>query len=270
MKGLRAIALGIFFVVVTLPIVWVVLSSFKTNPELFSSPWGLPKTPKPENYVEGWNSVGGRAFANSLIATVLTLVVLLPTGAMAAYIFAKFTFSGSKALFGAFLGGMMFPNFLVVIPLFFLLKNLHLNDTMSGLVLAYIAYSYSFTIFVLTGFFQAIPDELAEAACLDGCSHAATFWKVMFPLARPGLIVVGIFDAIGLWNEYPLAMVLLSSPETRTLPLGIADLALAQNYSSNWSALFAAMVLVMAPVLVVYWIFKDKIQQAMLAGAVKG
>lgn len=266
----RALALVVFFLLVTLPLIWVTLSSFKTNPELFSSPWSLPKSPQWSNYPAGWNAVGGRSFLNSLIATVVTLVFLLPIGAMAAYVFAKYVFPGSKALFAAFLGGMMFPNFLVVVPLFFLLKNLGLYDTMTGLILAYVAYSLSFTIFVLAGFFQNIPNELAEAALLDGCGHARTFWKVMLPLAKPGLIVVGIFDAIGLWNEYPLAMVLMSSPENRTLPLGIADLAMNQNYQANWSALFAAMVLVMIPVLIAYWAFKEKIQQAMLAGAVKG
>lgn len=270
MRVVRGVALAAFFLVVTLPLIWIVLSSLKTNPELFGNPWGMPKSPQWGNYPAGWEAVGARSFLNSLIATVVTLVFLLPIGAMAAYVFAKYIFPGSKALFAAFLGGMMFPNFLVVIPLFFLLKDLGLYDTMTGLILAYIAYSLSFTIFVLTGFFQNIPNELAEAALLDGCGHARTFWKVMLPLARPGLIVVGIFDAIGLWNEYPLAMVLMSSPENRTLPLGIADLAMNQNYEANWAALFAAMVLVMVPVLVVYWLFRERIQQAMLAGAVKG
>ena len=169
----------------------------------------------------------------------------------------------------------MFPNFLVVIPLFFLLRDIPLGDgnmldTRTGLILVYVAYSLSFTIFVLTGFFQALPGELAEAAMMDGCGHAKTFWKIMLPLARPGLIVVGIFNAIGLWNEYPLALVLLSKDENRTLPLGIADLVMSQHYASDWGALFAGLVIVMLPVMVVYWIFRDKIHETMLAGAVKG
>ncbi len=270
MKVIRSILLLVFFAVVILPLLWVVVGAFKTNQEIFASPWSLPKSPDISNLWRGWNAIGARSFLNSIIATFVTLIFLLPIGAMAAYIFAKYPFRGSKTLFATFLGGMMFPNFLVVVPLFFLLKNLSMQDTMTGLIVVYIAYSLPFTIFVLTGFFQSIPNELAEAAYLDGCGHNATFWKIMLPLARPGVIVVGIFDAIGLWNEYPLAMVLLSSADNRTLPLGIADLAMNQNYQADWSALFAGMVWVMLPVIVVYWFFRERIQQAMLAGAVKG
>ena len=189
---------------------------------------------------------------------------------MAAYILARYPFRGSGIISGTFLGGMMFPNFLVIVPLFFLLKNMHLLDTKVGLIAVYVAYSLSFTIFVLTGFFQTIPAELSEAATLDGCTDASGFWCVAMPLARPGIIVVGIFNAIGLWNEYGIALVLLNSDENRTLPLGIANLVMVQHYQSDWGALFAGLVIVTLPVLVVYWFFKDKIQEVMLAGAIKG
>lgn len=105
---------------------------------------------------------------------------------------------------------------------------------------------------------------------MDGCGHARTFWRVMLPLAKPGLIVVGVFNAIGLWNEYGLALVLISSKENLTLPRGIADIAMTQQYAGDWGALFAALVITMIPVMIVYWIFRDKIHEAMLAGAVKG
>jgi len=189
---------------------------------------------------------------------------------MAAYVLAKYVFPGAKAIYGGFLVGMMFPNFLVVVPLFVMLRDMSLLDTRTGLVLVYVAYSLSFTIFVLTGFFEALPNDLMEAAMLDGCTHASTFWRVMLPLARPGLIIVGIFNAIGLWNEYGLALVLLSSESNRTLPLGIANLTMTQQYQSDWGALFAGLVIVMLPVLGLYWAFRDKVHEAMLAGAVKG
>ena len=105
---------------------------------------------------------------------------------------------------------------------------------------------------------------------MDGCSHAGTFWKVMLPLARPGVLVVGIFNAIGLWNEYVLALVLLSSKENYTLPLGIANLTTTQQYQSDWGALFAGLVIVMLPILAVYWVFRDRIHETLLAGALKG
>ncbi|MBX7131589.1 MAG: carbohydrate ABC transporter permease [Fimbriimonadaceae bacterium] len=268
---LSTAGLALFALTVIVPLIWVLATSLKSSDEIFRTPWGLPSNPQWQNYPKAWGEAKiGSYFLNSLIATVGTLVLLLPIGAMAAYVFAKYPFRGSKTLFGTFLGGMMFPNFLVIVPLFFLMKNLHLLDTRVGLILVYVAYSLSFTIFVMTGFFQSLPDELMEAAHLDGCTHASTFWKVMLPLARPGLIVVGIFNAIGLWNEYSLALVLLAKDQTRTLPLGIADMVQTQHYQSDWGALFAGLVIVMLPVLVVYWIFRDKIHETMLAGAVKG
>lgn len=270
-KLLVGVALLAFALGIVLPLLWVLMSSLKTGDAIVGSPWTLPTSPHWVNYSNAWKQAGiGVAFGNSLIVTIATLVILIPSGAMAAYILARYPFPGSKFLFGTFLGGMMFPNFLVIVPLFMLLRNLHLFDTRTGLVVVYVAYSLSFTIFVLSGFFQVLPGELAEAAEIDGCSHSRTFWKVMFPLARPGILVVAVFNAIGLWNEYTLALVLIPSHANQTLPLGLANLSATQQYEADWGALFAGLVIVMAPVLAVYWVFRNRIHETMLAGAVKG
>ena len=269
-KVLTTLGLLLFAATVVLPLLWVCVTSLKQGHEIFKSPWGMPVSAQWVNYANAWNQGGiGRFFWNSVLITCGTLLILIPSGAMAAYIFARYPFWGSKPLFGGFLGGMMFPHFLVIVPLFFLLKNLNLYDDKFGLVLVYVAYSLSFTVFVLTGFFQSLPEELAEAAMMDGCGHAGTFWKVMLPLAKPGLIVVGVFNAIGLWNEYGLALVLVPSRANWTLPKGTADIAMTNQYSGDWGALFAALVITMIPVLIVYWIFRDKIHETMLAGAIK-
>jgi N-acetylglucosamine transport system permease protein len=270
-KLLTSFALLVFTLLILLPIAWVLISSVKSGYEIVSHPWSLPSSPQWSNYKNAWQQAGiGPAFFNSLFVTLSTLVILLPAGSMAAYILARYPFPGRNLIFSTFLGGMMFPNFLVIVPLFFLLRTLHLYDTKIGLVLVYVAYSLSFTVFIMTGFFQTLPNELGEAAMIDGCSHSRTFWKVMLPLARPGLIVVGIFNAIGLWNEYSLALVLLPSKENWTLPRGIAEVTMTQQYAGDWGALFAGLVIVMLPVLIVYWIFRDRIHETMLAGAVKG
>jgi N-acetylglucosamine transport system permease protein len=274
MKG-RRVGPYLFLVACTLavllPLLWVLMSSLKAGADILGSPWSLPGDLRWGNYGKAWGEAGiGRAFVNSLIVTVATLAILIPVGAMAAYVLAKYAFRGARTISVAFLGGMMFPHFLVVVPLFLMLRDLRMLDTLTGLVAVYVAYSLSFTIFVLAGFFQTLPDELGEAAMLDGCSHAGTFWRVMLPLARPGLLVVGIFNAIGLWNEYGLALVLLPSERNQTLPLGIANLTMTQQYQSDWGALFAGLVIVMLPVLFVYWLFRDRIHDTMLAGAVKG
>jgi N-acetylglucosamine transport system permease protein len=264
-------ALLAFSLCIVLPLLWVLVSSLKTGDQIVGSPWTLPTSPHWVNYSNAWKQAGiGLAFGNSLIVTLATLVILIPAGAMAAYVLARFPFPGSKFVFGTFLGGMMFPNFLVIVPLFVLMRSMHLFDTRTGLVVIYAAYSLSFTIFVLSGFFQVLPGELAEAAMIDGCSHATTFWRVMLPLARPGILVVAVFNAIGLWNEYSLALVLIPSHENQTLPLGLANLAMTQQYESDWGALFAGLVIVMLPVLAVYWVFRNRIHDTMLAGAVKG
>lgn len=272
-RALTAVFLGIFVLGVLLPLLWVLWSSLKTGDRILGSPWELPGTTgfHWENYGKAWSEAGiGHAFVNSLVVTLASLVVLLPISAMAAYVLAKYPFPGSKLVQTVFMGQMMIPHFLIIVPLFMLLSQLKLVDTMTGLTVVYVAYSLSFTIFVLGGFFEALPNELMEAAWIDGCSHNKTFWKVMMPLAKPGLVVVGIFVGIGLWNEYSLALVLMSKPENKTLPLGIANLTMTQQYQSDWGALFAGLVIVMLPVLAVYWVFRDKIHQAMLAGAIKG
>jgi N-acetylglucosamine transport system permease protein len=263
--------LFLFALSVVIPLLWVLVTSLKTSPEIFASPWGIPKSPQWSNYVRSWEEAGiARYFLNSVFVTLATLTILLPCGAMAAYVFARYPFPGSSWLFTGFLGGMMFPIFLAIVPLFFLMNTLGLLDSLPGLVLVYVAYSLPFTIFVLTGFFHSLPAELGEAAMIDGGGHATVFWRVMLPLARPGLLVVAVFNAIGLWNEYPLALVLIVSEENRTLPLGIANLVMVEHYQSDWGALFAGLAIVMAPILIIYWILRDRIYESMVAGALKG
>lgn len=270
-RVLSSLGLAIFALSVILPLGWMVLTAFKSGPEIFASPWGLPSQPQWVNFSNAWNEAGiGKYFLNSVIATVATLAILLPIGAMAAYVFALYPFRFSNLLFGTFLGGLMVPQFLTIVPLFFLMQQFGMLDTRHGLIIVYVAYSLHFTVFVLTGFFQQLPKELIEAAMIDGAGHFGAFRRVMLPLARTGLLVVGIFNGIGLWNEYSLALVLLPSDENRTLPLGIANLVMVEHYQSDWGALFAGLVIVMVPVTVVYWIFRDKIHEIMLAGAIKG
>ena len=270
-RTLTAAGLVLFAASVVLPLVWVAVTSLKSSPEIFASPWSLPADLRWANYARAWREAGiARCFTNSLIVTTATLAILLPVGSMAAYVFARYPFRGARWLFGAFLGGMMFPLFLTIVPLFLLLRDLALLDSLEGLTLVYVAYSLPFTVFVMTGFFHTLPQELLEAAMIDGCGHVSAFLRAMLPLARPGLIVVGIFNAIGLWNEYPLALVIAVSEEIRTLPLGIANLMMMEHYQSDWGALFAGLVIVMGPVLAVYWAFRDRIHDTMVAGALKG
>ncbi len=260
---------GVFVFAVVFPLIWSLLSSFKTTLEIFGSPWSLPKSWSFANFSGAWQSENfGRAFGISLLVSLATLAILLPVGSMAAYVLSQFKFKGSQLILATFLGGMMFPNLVAAVPLRVLTSQLGFYDTYHGLVLVYVAYSLSFTIFVMHGFFESLPGELAEAAEIDGASLSRVFWKVMLPLAKPGLIVAGIFNGIGLWNEYNLSKILLSE-EHYTLPLVLANFVTKGNYDVKYGETFAGLVIVMIPILLVYWFFKEKIQQGMLAGAIK-
>ncbi len=271
LKATGATVLLAFGISILVPFAWVLLSSLKTGNEIFASPWSTPRQPQFVNFSHAWEtgSIGHNLF-NSVVVTVGTLAILLPIGAMAAYVLVKYPFRGSKLILNSFMGGLMFPNFLVIIPLYLLIERLGLLNTKFGLILVYVAYSLAFTVFVLSGFFEQLPNELIEASFLDGCTHAGSFWKVMFPLAKPGILVVAIFNAIGLWNEYPLALVLAQTDNVRTLPIGIANLTNTQQYAGDWGALLAGIVIVMLPVMIIYLVFREQIQKTMLAGALKG
>lgn len=261
----------IYAIIVIFPLVWIFSSSLKSSMEIFANVWALPKGIKWENYVNAWIEASiGKYFINSLFVTATSVFFILLLSSMVAYVLTRFRFLGNSFVFYYFLGGLMIPTFLGIVPLFLLLKDLHLLDSFIGLILVYIAYSLPFSIFILTPFFKSLPRELAEAAIIDGCSDFAVFWRIMLPLAKPGLITVGIFNFLGIWNEYILALVIISSGELRTLPLGIANLYMVQHYQADWGTLFAGLTIVMVPTLIVYIIFSKKLTSGITLGALKG
>lgn len=263
--------LAFYAVVVTYPMLWIFFASLKNSRELFERPWSLPETPQWVNFAKAWTEADiGRYFMNSVFVTAASMFLILLIGSMAAYALARFVFPGRNAIHSVFMSGMMFPVFLGIVPLFLLLGKLGMLNNYFGLIAAYVAYSLSFTVFVLTGFFKSLPHELAEAGLIDGCTQITVFRRIMLPLAKPGLIVAGIFNFFGIWNEYPLALVIISDNDLRTLPLGIANLLMVQQYETDWGALFAGLVIVMAPTLLVYLLFQRQITDSLTAGAIKG
>lgn len=270
--------LSVYAILVIYPMFWLVATSLKTSYNIFKSPWALPETFQWINYKNAMEKGDlARKIWNSVVVDSIALVLILLFSAMAAYVLARFRFRGNRALFAMFLSGMTIPVFLAVVPLFMLINRMSipvidvpLLGTRTGLVIIYVAYSLSFTIFVLTGFFRSLPWELAEAAVIDGCSPSQVFWKIMLPLAKPGLATAGIFVFIGLWNEYPLALVLMTDESRHTLPLGIANLATTQKYAADWGALFAGLTVGILPTLLLYVVFQRQIEEGLTAGAVKG
>ena len=255
----------------TLPLLWVFISSFKTDGEILADPWGLPGALRFENWARAWTEAHiGRYFLNSgiVVAGSLTLTMLL--GATAAYVFARYEFRGRQVAYYLFVGGMMFPVFLALVPLFFVVRNAGLFGTWTGLVLVYAAYSLPFTVFFLTAFFRTLPTSVAEAALIDGCGHFGLFFRVMLPMARPGLISVAIFNFLSQWNQFILPQVLMQGDESKwVLAQGLAALAVSQGYQGDFSGLFAGLTLGMLPVLAVYVVFQRQIQSGLTAGQLK-
>jgi N-acetylglucosamine transport system permease protein len=223
------------------------------------------------NFVRAWNDARiGDFFVNTLIVVIPALIFTLIISAMAAYVLARFEFIGNRFLFYLFLMGMLFPIFLALVPLFSLVNALGLLNTYFGLILVYIAYSLPFTIFFLIGFFKTLPSELPEAAIIDGANQYQVFFLVMLPLAAPGLLSMAIFNFLGMWNQYVLPLVLVSDENKYVLSQGLAFLLFKQFYQNDWSALFAAVTMIMIPTLVLYIVFQGQIQRGMTSGALKG
>jgi N-acetylglucosamine transport system permease protein len=257
-------------VVTALPLLWAVVSSFKSDDEILNHPWSPPSTPHVDNWSRAWTEASiGRYFLNSLIVVGGALVLTMLLGALVAYALARYEFRGNRLVYYTFVAAMFFPVFLALVPLFFVVQQLGLLGTYQGLILVYAAYAVPFTVFFLHAFFRTLPTELAEAAFLDGCSHGAVFFRVMLPLARPGLTAVGIFNFLGLWNQYLLPLVLNPDPDRYVLAQGLAALSVSQGYRSDWGGLFAGLTIAMLPVLIAYVAFQRHIRAGMTAGAVK-
>lgn len=253
--------------VVVVPLLWTVMSSLKTTQEIFASPFSLPASPQWVNYVNAWNTAGiGTYFFNTVVVVGSALVLTMLAGSMSAYVLARFPFPGSSVVRTLIVAGLTFPIFLAVVPLFFVLQGFGLLNTLPGLVLVYAAFAYPFTVFFLRSFFEDLPDEIAEAAALDGASEWRIFFQVMLPMAVPGMASVAILNFVGLWNQFLLPVVLSSDPSTFVLTQGMASFASQAGYSVDFGALFAGAVTTVLPVLVVYLLFQRRLQDAVAPG----
>jgi N-acetylglucosamine transport system permease protein len=270
-NGISQLLLGFWALMVIFPFLWMVMTSFKSDPEILFSPWNLPDTLQWNNFERAWNEARIQTyFRNSLIVIIPSLAGTLLISAMTAYVLARFEFPGRRILYYGFMVGLMFPVFLALVPLYFLVQDLNMTATYQGLILVYIAYSLPFTVFFLTGFFRTLPSEVAEAALVDGASHYRIFFNIMLPMAAPGLIAMGIFNFLGQWNQFLLPLVLMPDEDKYVLSQGLAFLAIKQGYANDYSALFAAMTITMVPTLVVYVLFQRRLESGLTAGALKG
>jgi ABC-type glycerol-3-phosphate transport system permease component len=258
-----------------LPMVWVAYSSLKTDAAILREPLAPPAWAEADfgAYERAWRgSRLGDYFLNSVLVTGVSVALILALAAPAAYALARFRMPLGKAAYALFLAGLTIPAQLAMVPLFFELRALGLLDSRLGLVLVYAANGLPFAIFILAGFFRGLPRALHEAAVVDGCDEFSAFWRVMLPLARPGLATVAIFQFIGIWKEYFFAFMLVGGGDggARTLPLGLANLAITAQYGGDQARLFAGLVVVTLPILLVYVLLQRQLVSGIAAGALKG
>ena len=250
------------------PVLYIITGGFRTNSQITTDPAGLPNPWVVSNYADVLaSSTFWRQVGNSTIAAVVTTLGVVTLGVMASYVLARYQFRGRGAMYALFAAGLMFPITVAITPLYILVKNLGLVNTLPGIILPQIAFGLPTTIIILVPFLQAIPKEIEEAADMDGASRLGFFWRMVLPLSVPGLITVGILAFIASWNSYLLPLFILNNQNTFTLPLGVQFFA--SQYSVDTAKVLAFTSLSMIPALVFFSAFERRIVGG-LTGAVKG
>lgn len=254
LRGVGAALIWLFVAANVAGLLWVVLQSFRDTRSILTSPWGLPTTLQVDNFLTAWEVSGfAGATVNSVVVTLFSSVLTVALAAPAAYYLSRQEGRLSRGLTLFFILGLGVPAQVILIPLFVMLSSVQLTDSLIGLNMVYIGVSMPFTVFLLTGFFRSLPKELEEAAALDGASAARTFWTVMVPVAKGGLMTAFVLQLISHWNETLLALTLLQSTENYTLPLALISFVQQQTYSgADWGGLFAGLCIVILPMLVIY------------------
>jgi raffinose/stachyose/melibiose transport system permease protein len=254
--------------VMLVPIAFIILGGFRTNSQITVDPAGFPGPWNVGNYLDVLTGgVFWQQVLNSVISAGVTTVGATALGLMASYVLARYRFAGRGALYSLFAAGLMFPMTVAITPLYIVVKDLGLMNSLAGVILPQIAFALPTTIIILVPFLRAIPDEIQEAAFIDGCSRIGFFWRMVVPLALPGVITTGILAFIGAWNSYLLPLFILNDPSTFTLPLGVQ--AFSSQYSVDTARVLAFTSLSMIPALIFFSIFERRIVGG-LTGAVKG
>jgi raffinose/stachyose/melibiose transport system permease protein len=254
---------------IVVPVLFGVLGGFKDNGQLSTHPFALPSPWVSENYSEILGSIGfWLPLGNSLLIALLTTVLVVLSSAMAAFVFARYAFRGRELLFTLFTIGLMFPFAVAILPLYILLRGLHLLDNPFGVVLPQVAFGLPVTITILRGFFRTIPADVEEAALLDGCTPLSFFWRILLPMARPALATVSVLAIVASWNNFLLALVVFNDPAWWTLPLGVTQFQ--GQYAADIARVLAYVVLAMVPALALYAVAQRQLIGGLTSGATKG
>ncbi|WP_372632242.1 carbohydrate ABC transporter permease [Cohnella sp.] len=260
-----------YAIVSVYPLIWMVFYSLKDNNEIFvTNPFGFPTQLRFENYVSAISEFNvPQYFLNSVLVTVVTIFGTISLAVMFAYSAARLRWKGKTFAQMYVVIGMFVPVQVVMIPLAILVRDFNLTNTYASLIIPYIAFNLSFSTMVFFGFFRTIPNELEESACLDGANIYQTFFKIMLPLVKPSIATMVIFVFLAAWNEYPIALMLISAEALKTLPLGLQFFQ--GQFTTDWGAMGAAMTIASLPTVLIYILFSEQVEKAMTVGsAVKG
>jgi len=262
------ITLMALLLLITSPILFAILASFKTNLEIFTSPFSLPASWSFDNIVNAWNLGNFKTyFLNSAFVTIIGMIIVVLVACPAGYAFAQLTFRGNNLLFYLILLGMALPVQAIIIPIFYQLRSMGLVDSLSGVTLVSAGLALPFSIFLMRNTFRDVPKELRESSTIDGASEWRTFVSVMLPLAKPGVVALLIFTFMNIWNDFLLPLVLLTSQENFTISLGLYSFQGEQ--ATNYALIFGGTVISMIPSIIVFLIFQRSFVEGMSEGANK-
>jgi raffinose/stachyose/melibiose transport system permease protein len=256
-------------IVVLYPLLWLAFAALKTQQELTFNTWGIPKSPQFSNFVQAWTrSKMGYFMANSIIVSALTVLFTIVACVPLSFVLSRFQFRFKRFLYFVVIAGMMIPINSAIIPLYILVNNLKMMNSLSALALIYGAFRIPISVFILEGFMSTIPRELEECAHIDGCSIFGIFWNIAVPLSRDTIATISILAVLNAWNELMVAMLLLSRQTNKTLPIGL--MGFISEYSAQYTQLCAGILIAIVPNIIFYIFAQEKIQKGITAGALKG
>ena len=262
------IVLVVYAVLLAVPLVWMVISSFKRSDEVYGRPWNLPQQWLIGNYAEAWNRGVSQYFLNSTLVTAATTALVLVLGAMASFAMVQLRNVVATIALYICMGALVLAPQIAIVPLYDLLGRLDLLDTLAAMILPYVGYRLPMTIMLIRAVFLIVPGELVEAARLDGCGSLRIFRHVYWPMSKGVLVTAGILAVYYTWNEFLFAMIFINSDELRTIPAGL--MSFRDALATDWGVLLAGLTIAAAPIIIVFIFAQRFIIEGMTAGSVKG
>ena len=260
--------LGIYCLMILVPFVTMIGNSLKSMRDIYMSPFSFPTNPLFKNYSDAWKQGGiGTGYLNSAIIAGVSVIGIVIVSSMFAYVISKHEFRGRRFLYMYSMLGLAFPARLAIIPIFLLMNTLHLTNSLIGLIVIYTAVNIPFSVFLLKNFVDGVPNELSEAARIDGASPFQIYWRVVMPLVKPAISIVSIVSFVNVWNDFFFPLIFISSKSKATITLAVS--IFFGEYSNQWNLLFSSLTLAVAPTIILFLIFSKQFIAGMTQGAIK-